>query len=336
MGKVMSIPVVLSGIQPTGSIHLGNYLGFIRNGVSLQNSYKCFFFLADLHTLTSETYNPDELKKNSINTLATYLACGIDPENSVLFSQSFIPAHTELLWIFSCITSTGQLNRMTQFKEKSRNKVSTASLGLYSYPVLMAADILLYQANIVPVGIDQKQHLELARDIAQAFNTKYNTQYFQLPEPLIVQESAKIMSLRDGKKKMSKSDVSDYSRINLEDSNDLIAQKINKATTDSIVGFDFTSLNNRPAIKNLVNIYAILSNITIEQTCANIASFTTKQFKEELTELIINNIAPIRQKLRELLEDIEYLRSILMTGNNKAASIAHKHIIEIKKIAGYW
>ncbi|QGR02198.1 tryptophan--tRNA ligase [Ehrlichia ruminantium] len=332
----MSTPIVLSGIQPTGSIHLGNYLGFIRNGVSLQNSYKCFFFLADLHTLTSQAYNSDDLKNNSISTLATYLACGIDPENSVLFSQSAVPAHAELMWIFSCITSTGQLNRMTQFKEKSRNKVSTASLGLYSYPVLMAADILLYKANIIPVGIDQKQHLELARDIAQAFNTKYNIEYFKLPEPLIMQESAKIMSLRDGKKKMSKSDLSDYSRINLEDSNDSIAQKINKATTDSIVGFDITNLDNRPEIKNLVNIYATLSNISIEQICVNIANLSTKQFKEELAELIITNISPIRQKLKELLEDTTHLHSILTAGNNKAASIANKHIIEIKKIVGYW
>ena len=327
--------IVLSGIQPTGSIHLGNYLGSIRNWISLQDLHQCFFFLADLHTLTAQNHNPSELKQNSINTLAVYLSCGIDPNKSVLFSQSSIPAHTELLWIFSCITSTGQLNRMTQFKEKS-NKTSTTCLGLYSYPVLMAADILIYKANIVPVGIDQKQHLELARDIATTFNSTYNIQYFQVPEPLIVRESAKIMSLRDGNKKMSKSDSSDYSRINLLDSNDLISQKIRKATTDSFTGFNFNTLENRPEIKNLVNIYATLLNISIEQACINIENFNTDQFKTQLTEVIIHNITPIRQKVKEYLEDIEYLRNIITLGNNKAASIANKHISEIKKIVGYW
>ncbi|AHX05973.1 tryptophan--tRNA ligase [Ehrlichia chaffeensis str. Liberty] len=332
----MSIPIVLSGIQPSGGIHLGNYLGSIRNWVSLQSSYKCFFFLADLHTLTSNNYNSAELKQNSINTLATYLACGIDPNKSVLFVQSSIHAHAELLWIFSCITSTGQLNRMTQFKEKSRNKVSTACLGLYSYPVLMAADILIYKANIVPVGIDQKQHLELTRDIAMNFNSTYNTQYFQIPEPLIMQESAKIMNLRNGKKKMSKSDSSDYTRINLYDSNDVILKKISKATTDSIVGFNFSTLDSRPEVKNLVSIYATLLNINIEQACTNIENFSTKQFKEQLTELLIDNIAPIRHKVTEFLEDKEHLHNIIVSGNNKAASIANKHILEIKEIIGCW
>ena len=332
----MSTPIALSGIQPTGSIHLGNYLGSIRNWVSLQSSYKCFFFLADLHTLTSQSYNPAELKQNSINTLATYLACGIDPNKSVLFIQSSINAHSELLWILSCITSTGQLNRMTQFKEKSRNKGSASCLGLYSYPVLMAADILIYKANIVPVGVDQKQHLELTRDIAISFNSTYNTQYFQIPEPLIVQESAKIMSLRNGKKKMSKSDLSDFTRINLYDSNDMISKKISKATTDSIVGFDFNTLDSRPEVKNLVSIYATLLNINIEQACANIENLDTKQFKEQLAELIILNVAPIRQKVKEFLEDQEHLHNIIVSGNNKAISIANKHILEIKEIVGCW
>ncbi|WDM85283.1 tryptophan--tRNA ligase [Ehrlichia sp. JZT12] len=331
----MSLPIVLSGIQPTGSIHIGNYLGSIRNWVSLQDSYQCFFFLADLHTLTSQNYNSNELKQNSINTLAVYLSCGIDPNKSVLFSQSAVPAHTELLWILSCIASTGQLNRMTQFKEKSQNKAS-ACLGLYSYPVLMAADILIYKANIIPVGADQKQHLELARDIATNFNLMYNTEYFQAPEPLIIRESAKIMSLRDGKKKMSKSDSSDYSRINLLDSNDLISQKIRKATTDSFIGFDFNTLEDRAEIKNLVNIYATLSNISTEQACIKIENLNTDQFKTQLAEVIIHNIAPIRQKIKEYLEDTEYLRNIITLGNNKAASIANKHIAEIKKIVGYW
>ncbi|CEI84983.1 tryptophan--tRNA ligase [Ehrlichia minasensis] len=332
----MSMSIALSGIQPTGSIHLGNYLGSIRNWVSLQSSYKCFFFLADLHTLTSQSYNPAELKQNSINTLATYLACGIDPNKSVLFIQSSIHAHSELLWILSCITSTGQLNRMTQFKEKSRNKVSVSCLGLYSYPVLMAADILIYKANIVPVGADQKQHLELTRDIATSFNSIHNTQYFQIPEPLIVQESAKIMSLRDGKKKMSKSDSSDLTRINLHDSNDMISKKISKATTDSIVGFDFNTLDSRPEVKNLVSIYATLLNINLEQACTNIENLDTKQFKEQLAELIISNVAPIRQKVKEFLEDQEHLHNIIVSGNNKAASIANKHILEIKEIVGCW
>ncbi|WP_044195506.1 tryptophan--tRNA ligase [Ehrlichia japonica] len=332
----MSMPVVLSGIQPSGSIHLGNYLGSIRNWVSLQNSYQCFFFLADLHTLTSKSYNPTELKQNTINTLATYLACGIDPDKSVLFTQSSIHAHVELFWIFSCITPMGQLNRMTQFKEKSRNNASTSYLGLYSYPVLMAADILIYKANVVPVGIDQKQHLELTKDIAISFNSTYNTQYFQIPEPLIIQESAKIMNLRNGKKKMSKSDLSDYTRINLYDSNDTISKKISKATTDSVIGFNFTSLDSRPEVKNLVSIYATLLNINIEQACIDIENFTTKQFKEHLTELLIHNVAPIRNKVIELLDDKEQLYNIIISGNNKAASIANKHILEIKEIIGYW
>ncbi|MGN7618935.1 MAG: tryptophan--tRNA ligase [Ehrlichia sp.] len=331
----MSVPIAISGIQPTGSIHIGNYLGSIRNWISLQDSYQCFFFLADLHTLTSQNCDPNELKQNSIKTLATYLACGIDPNKSVLFSQSSVPAHTELLWIFSCITSTGQLNRMTQFKEKSR-KTSTICLGLYSYPVLMAADILIYKANIVPVGIDQKQHLELARDTAIVFNSTYNTRYFQVPEPLIVTESAKIMSLRNGRKKMSKSDSSDYSRINLLDSNDLISAKISKATTDSITGFDFNTLDNRPEIKNLVNMYATLLNISTEQACVDIENLNAKQFKTQLAEVIINHIGPIREKIMEYLENVEYLRNIITLGNNKAVSVANKHISEIKQLVGYW
>ena len=327
--------IVLSGIQPTGSIHIGNYLGSIRNWISLQDKHQCFFFIADLHTLTAQVHNPSELKKNTISTLAVYLSCGIDPKKSVIFIQSSIPAHTELLWILSCITSTGQLNRMTQFKEKSNNK-TTACLGLYSYPVLMAADILIYKTNLVPVGSDQKQHLELAKTIATTFNSTYNTQYFQVPEPLIVVELAKIMSLHDGKKKMSKSETSDYSRINLLDSNDLIAHKIKKATTDSIMGFDFNTLNNRPEIKNLVSIYATLSNISIGQACINIENLNTNQFKDQLAEIIIHNITPIRQKVKEYLEDTEYLHNIITLGNNKAASIANKHISEIKEIVGHW
>ncbi|QXK92234.1 tryptophan--tRNA ligase [Neoehrlichia mikurensis] len=328
----MSLPVVLSGIQPSGTIHLGNYLGAVRNWVEIQNSYSCFFCIADLHALTSR-HDTKSLLFNTMKLLATYLACGIDPHNAIIFTQSHISEHTELCWLLSCITPLGWLNRMTQFKEKGQ---SASSLGLYSYPVLMAADILLYKTNFVPVGSDQQQHLELARDIAKTFNTLYNTEYFQVPSPIIYNNTARIMSLKNGTKKMSKSDASDYSRINLDDEDNVILQKITKATTDSILGFEFDTLKNRPEINNLINIYSNLADIPKEKLCSIISNYNTQKFKNMLLEMIIHKITPIRKKIKELLSDIPYLKTILNNGNEQAKFIAHTHIKEIKYIIGFY
>jgi tryptophanyl-tRNA synthetase len=256
----MTKPRVLSGVQPTGNLHLGNYLGAIRNWVGLQDSHECLFMLADLHAITVPQ-NPADLTRNTRETAAAYIACGIDPKRSAIFPQSAVTMHAELAWILNCHTPLGWLNRMTQFKEKSGKNKEAAPVGLYAYPVLMAADILGYHATHVPVGEDQKQHLELARDIAGAFNRAYGEEFFPLPEPLIMPTAARIMSLRDGSKKMSKSDPSDYSRITLTDDADAIAKKIRKATSDSIEGVTYDP-EGRPEVANLLTIYGALTNST--------------------------------------------------------------------------
>jgi tryptophanyl-tRNA synthetase len=324
---------VFSGLQPTGSLTLGNYLGAVANWVKMQDDYSCIFCLVDLHAITV-SYIPSELKENLLTSLATYLACGLDPNKSIIFNQSRVIAHTELAWIFSCITPIGWLNRMTQFKEKAGSDKEKASLGLYSYPVLMAADILLYHTNQVPVGDDQIQHIELARDIAGAFNRRFNLDYFKLPVGTTNKVATRIMSLQDGSKKMSKSDPSDLSRINLIDDNDLIAKKIKKAKTDAISGIYYDK-ENRPEVSNLLTIYAALSDKSIESTAQGFQNFNNAQFKEALIEILTAKLSPIREKIKELRKDEASLLKIFNQGALQANEIAAKTMQEIKQIIGF-
>lgn len=316
----MTRPRILSGVQPTGNLHLGNYLGAIRNWVGLQDSHECLFMLADLHAITVPQ-DPAQLTRNTRETAAAYIACGIDPNKSVIFPQSAVSAHAELSWILNCHTPLGWLNRMTQFKEKSGKNKENAPLGLYAYPVLMAADILTYKATHVPVGEDQKQHLELARDIAGAFNRAYNEDFFPLPEPLIMPTAARIMSLRDGTKKMSKSDPSDYSRITLTDDADAIAQKIRKAQTDTIEGISYDA-ENRPSVANLLTIYAALSDSTPQKIAEQFAGAQNSAFKTALADLAVAKLSPITARMRELMADTPMLDAILKRGAEAANRIA--------------
>lgn len=316
----MAKPRILSGVQPTGNLHLGNYLGAIRNWVGLQDSHECLFMLADLHAITLPQ-DPAELTKHTRETAAAYIACGIDPEKSVIFPQSAVSAHSELAWILNCHTPLGWLNRMTQFKEKSGKHKENAPLGLYAYPVLMAADILGYHATHVPVGEDQKQHLELARDIAGAFNRAYGEEFFPLPEPIILPTAARIMSLRDGTKKMSKSEPSDYSRITLTDDADAIAGKIRKAQTDATPGITYDA-ENRPSVANLLTIYAALSGSTPQAVAAQFADAQTSAFKTALAELAVEKLSPITARMRELMADPAAIDAILKRGAEAANSIA--------------
>ncbi len=327
--------IVFSGVQPSGILHLGNYLGAIKQWVDLQDKYKSLFCIVDLHAITANKLPASELKNNIFKTAAAYIACGIDPEKSIIFNQSTVSGHAELSWLLSCYTPIGWLNRMTQFKDKAGSDKQKASLGLYSYPVLMAADILLYKTKCVPVGDDQKQHLELARDIASAFNNHYGQDYFTVPEALILSHASRIMSLRSGTSKMSKSDPSDNSRINLDDSDDLILSKIKKAKTDSILGFDFVTLEDRPEISNLISIYSALSNTSVKEVCAEMNKHNMEHFKKELADSIVSSISPIREKMNDLLKDQLYLNAILKKGTEKASEIANQNIKEIKDIIGF-
>lgn len=325
----MTKPRVLSGVQPTGNLHLGNYLGAIRNWVGLQDSHECLFMLADLHAITVPQ-NPADLTRNTRETAAAYIACGIDPKKSVIFPQSAVSMHSELAWILNCHTPLGWLNRMTQFKEKSGKNKENAPLGLYAYPVLMAADIIGYHATHVPVGEDQKQHLELARDIAGAFNRAYGEEFFPLPEPLIMPTAARIMSLRDGTKKMSKSDPSDYSRITLTDDADAIAQKIKKAQTDSEPNITYEP-ERRPSVANLLTIYAALTDSTPEAVAAQFANAQASAFKSSLAEVAVEKLAPITAHMRDLMNDHSTLDKLLKSGAEHARAIAtpiHKKVME--------
>lgn len=323
---------VFSGLQPTGNLTIGNYLGAIYNWVQMQNQDNCIFCIVDLHAMTLPQ-DPNALRKACLDNLALYIACGLDPEKAILFIQSSVSFHAELGWILGCVTPVGWLNRMTQFKDKGGKDKEKASLGLYSYPVLMAADILLYDATTVPVGEDQKQHVELARDIVGAFNRQFNVEYFKEPIAVMKEETQRIMSLRDGKKKMSKSDESDYSRINMTDEPDIIMQKIKKAKTDAMPGIYFDE-ENRPEVSNLLNIYCAFSKITVEEAQKKFSSYQTSQFKEELAQLIIDKLNPIQSKYKELIKDPEKLRHVANLGANKAYMIAEKRIKEIRKIVG--
>ena len=329
---------IFSGVQPTGNLHLGNYLGAIKNFVDLNNdsNNKCVFCVVDLHAITVKQ-NPKELKSNIQETVATFIASGIDPKRSIIFNQSGVPAHTEGAWILSCIARMGWLNRMTQFKEKAGKDKEKASVGLYSYPVLMAADILLYDATHVPVGDDQKQHLELCRDIAQKFNTDFEMENFlQVPEPLIQKEFSRIMSLKDGSKKMSKSELSDLSRINLKDDSNLIINKIKKAKTDPLPMPNSTKdLDERLEAKNLLGIYSSLTNSTMEKSVEIFAGKNFSEFKEKLSEVLIDRIQPITLEIKKLLNDKSYLDKTLLEGVERADKIASQKIKKIKEIVGF-
>ena len=329
---------IFSGVQPTGNLHLGNYLGAIKNFVDLSNDNEnqCIFCVVDLHAITIKQ-SPNELKKNIRETVATFVASGIDPKKSVIFNQSRVPAHAEGAWILSCVARMGWLNRMTQFKEKAGKDKEKASVGLYSYPVLMASDILLYDSTHVPVGDDQKQHLELCRDIAQKFNNDFDVDGFlQAPEPLIQKEFSRIMSLKDGSKKMSKSEISDLSRINLTDNKDEIVNKIKKAKTDPLpMPKTIEELDERVEAKNLIGIYSSLTSSNLEKSVESFAGKNFSEFKEKLSEVLVEKIEPISVAIKKLLNDQSYLDKILIDGAERANLIAAKKIKKIKEIVGF-
>ena len=330
----MSKNVIFSGVQPTGEIHLGNYLGAIKQFVDYQKDYNSIFSIVDLHAITVRQ-DPKQLLDNVHRVLSIFLACGLDREKNIIFNQSQVPEHTQLAWLLSCTARIGWLNRMTQFKDKAGKNRENASVGLYTYPILMAADIMLYKASHVPVGDDQKQHLELARDIAHKFNTDYNIDFFVLPEPLFNSDSTRIMSLRDGTKKMSKSDTSDYSRILMTDDNDTISLKIKKAKTDSLSMPELENgLSKRPEIDNLINIYSSCSGISRNIVIDQFSSKEISYFKKELSQVLINLIEPICSEAKKIYEDKNFLNQVLSSGAMRARQISQNTIADVYKIAG--
>ncbi len=325
---------IFSGGQPTGNLHLGNYLGAIRNWVGLQKDFDCIFCIVDLHALTMPQ-DPKELKAQTREVTAAYISCGIDPEACVIFNQSAVSAHSELAWLLGCLTPLGWLNRMTQFKEKAGSVREEAGLGLYAYPVLMAADILGYKATHVPVGEDQKQHLELARDIAGAFNRRYGVEFFPLPEPQIFGEGQRVMSLRDGTKKMSKSDTSDYSRINLTDDADAIALKIRRAKTDpALLPASEEESRKRPEADNLLGIYAALSGLTRAEAIEKYSGKQFSAFKDELAGVAVEVLGKIGSEMRRLLADPGYIDGVLKRGASRANAIALPVMRDVFDIMG--
>ena len=329
---------IFSGVQPTGNLHLGNYLGAIKNFVALQNEKdnECVYCVVDLHAITVKQ-DPKILKDNIRETTAAFLASGLDYKKSIIFNQSLVPAHSEGSWILGCIARMGWLNRMTQFKEKAGKDKEKASIGLYSYPVLMAADILLYDATHVPVGDDQKQHLELCRDIAQRFNNDYKVEnFFKVPEPLIQEQFSRIMSLKDGLKKMSKSEPSDLSRINLTDNKDDIINKIKKAKTDSLpMPSTIDGLEDRAEAKNLLGIYSSLSGLTMEKSILEFSGKNFSEFKNSLAEILVDKIIPISVEIKKLLKEKKYLEQILLEGHKKANDIASNKLKKIHELVGF-
>ena len=335
---------VFSGVQPTGNLHLGNYLGAIAKFVDLQKTHNCIYCVVDLHAIT-QPQKPDELKASIREVTAAFIACGIDPKKHIVFNQSQVGEHAELAWVFNCVARLGWLNRMTQFKEKAGKDRENASVGLYAYPCLMAADILAYRATHVPVGEDQKQHLELARDIAQKFNLDYAVSiaalghgdaFFPLPEPLIQGPATRVMSLRDGSKKMSKSDSSDYSRINLSDDADTIAQKIRKAKTDpEPLPSEEKGLETRPEADNLVGIYAALSGRTKSEVLREFGGGQFSSFKNSLVELCVARLAPIASEMKRLVADPGHVDAILIDGADRARAIADETLKATKDIVGF-
>jgi tryptophanyl-tRNA synthetase len=336
---------IFSGVQPTNNLHLGNYLGAVRNWVRMQKDYDCIFCVVDLHAITL-WQEPVALRQSTREVAAAYIASGIDPKSSIIFNQSQSLAHAQLAWILNCVARLGWLNRMTQFKEKAGKNRENASIGLYAYPVLMAADILAYKATHVPVGEDQKQHLELARDIAQKFNNDYGVKFFPLPEPVIGGPAARIMSLRDGTKKMSKSDESDYSRINMTDDADTIALKFRKAKTDPhpLPGSECLDEHGhvkaeaeaaRPEAFNLLSIYAALSDVTLAEVVNRFANHEFSRFKGELTDLAVSKLGPINQEMKRLLAHPDELDALLRKGAERAQAIAMPILREVEEIVGF-
>ena len=324
--------LVFSGVQPTGNLHLGNYLGALKNFVTLQDELECIYCVVDLHAITV-FQNPKELRNNVLETVASFIATGLDPEKSIIFNQSSVPGHAELGWILNCVSRIGWLNRMTQFKDKAGSDKEKASVGLYIYPNLMAADILLYKATHVPVGADQKQHLELSRDIAQKFNKDFNcVDFFPLPEPLIQKNISRVMSLRDGTKKMSKSEESDYSRINLKDSADEISKKIKKAKSDSEqIPDNLKQLETKPEALNLINIYSEISKISIEKVLNEMAGKEYSFLKKKLADVLISEITPVGKEIKKILTDKSNLEQILKKGTEKANFIAEENLKNIRE-----
>ena len=327
--------LVFSGVQPTGNLHLGNYLGALKNFVSLQKEMDCIYCVVDLHAITV-FQKPNDLRENVFETLASFLATGLNPDRSIIFNQSAVSGHAELAWILNCTSRIGWLNRMTQFKDKAGSDKEKASVGLYIYPNLMAADILLYKATHVPVGADQKQHLELSRDIAQKFNSDFKNNFFPIPEPLIQKNISRVMSLRDGTKKMSKSDESNYSRIDLKDSPDEIVKKIKKAKTDSLpIPDNLKNLQDKPESFNLVNIYSDLIEKTPEKVLDEIKGKEYSFLKNKLTDVLVDKICPLGEEIKKLMNDKTYLEKILKDGREKAGAMAQHNLKEIKNIVGF-
>jgi tryptophanyl-tRNA synthetase len=326
---------IFSGIQPTGNLHLGNYLGAVRNWVSLQHDYECIYCVVDLHAITV-WQDPEELRKSTREVTAALIAAGIDPKKNIVFNQSQNPDHAQLAWIFNCVARLGWLNRMTQFKEKAGKHRENASVGLYAYPNLMAADILAYKGTHVPVGEDQKQHLELARDIAQKFNSDYGVEFFPITEPLILGAATRVMSLRDGTAKMSKSDVSEYSRINFTDGPDEIAKKIRKAKTDpEALPSETAGLEGRPEAANLVGIYAALSDKSVEQVLAEVGGKQFSEFKVMLSELCVESLGPIGNEMKRLVAEPQHIDAILRDGAERARAMTHPILEEVMDIVGF-
>ena len=331
----MSKNRIFSGVQPTGSLHLGNYLGAIRNWARLQDEFEAIYCVVDLHAVTAP-HDPKELSRATREVTAGLIASGIDPARSIIFNQSMVPEHAELSWLFNCVARLGWLNRMTQFKEKAGKNREQASVGLYAYPVLMAADILAYKATHVPVGEDQKQHLELTRDIAQSFNSTYGVDFFPLPEPQIFGSATRVMSLRDGTKKMSKSDESDYSRINMTDGADEIAQKIRKARTDPDPLPESTEgLAERPEALNLVSIHAALEDIGIDQVIQEYQGQGFSTFKKALADLAVVRLAPVGNEMKRLTAESGEIDKVLADGAERAVQLSGPIVAEVREIMGF-
>ena len=329
------IKKIFSGVQPTGNLHLGNYLGALKNFVSLQEKKECIYCVVDLHAITV-FQDPKELKNNILETTAGFLAAGLDNKKSIIFNQSSVSGHAELAWIFNCVARVGWLNRMTQFKDKAGKDKEKASVGLYIYPNLMAADILLYKATHVPVGADQKQHLELCRDIAQKFNNDFRKNIFPIPEPLIQKKISRVMSLRDGTKKMSKSDESSYSRIELKDSADDIIKKIKKAKSDSSsIPDNPKDLEKKPEALNLINIYSDLTGMSLEKVFIEVKGKNYSYLKNKLSEVLVEVICPIGKKIKNLLEDKNHLEKVLKEGTEKARDLAEHNLKEVRNVVGF-
>ncbi len=326
---------VFSGVQPTGTLHLGNYLGAIKNFVELQNNYNCVYCVVDQHAITVEQ-DPKELKSNILEVLASFIASGVDYKKQIIFQQSSVPAHSQLAWVFNCVSRIGWLNRMTQFKDKAGKNKENVSVGLMVYPNLMAADILAYLATHVPVGDDQKQHLELSRDIAQKFNNDFGVDFFPLPEPLIYGNATRVMSLRDGTKKMSKSDPSDFSRILLTDEDEDIISKIKKAKSDSeLIPETIDELQSKPECLNLINILSALLNQEVSQTLKQYSGKEYSLLKKDLADSLVQVISPIRNEIKNLLNNRDELANILSVGTEKASAIANPILEDIYKIVGF-